>query len=359
MSQFSQLDAVEERFQTMEVQLSQPDIAKDPKRYRDLMQEYAHLRRLVDVWRDFKGVRTELEEAREMLGDDDPDVREMAKEEIGGLEDRSADLEASLKRLLLPRDPNDGRNVMLEIRSGAGGDEAGLFAADLFRMYTRYGEQHGWKFELMSSSDNAAGGFKEVIASVAGPDAWSRLKYESGVHRVQRVPATEAQGRIHTSTCTVALMPEAEEVDVQVDPGDLRIDVFRASGPGGQSVNTTDSAVRLTHLPSGLVVICQDEKSQHKNKAKALKVLRTRLYEQEERRRMEEERGVRLAQVGTGDRSERIRTYNFPQGRLTDHRAGLTLYSLDRIIEGDLGDMLDGVAAWFETEALKASEEEA
>ena len=356
---FSQLDAVEERFLTMEAQLSQPDIASDPRRYRELMQEYSHLRKLVEAWREYKGVQEEIDGAKEMLGEDDPDLREMAKEELSELEPKLPPLEESLKKLLLPRDPNDGRNVMLEIRAGAGGDEAGLFAADLFRMYTRYGEQKGWKFDLMSSSGNAAGGFKEVIASVAGPDAWSRLKFESGVHRVQRVPATESQGRIHTSTCTVALMPEAEEVDVHIEPGDLRIDVFRASGPGGQSVNTTDSAVRLTHLPSGLVVICQDEKSQHKNKAKALKVLRTRLYEQEERKRIEEERGMRLAQVGTGDRSERIRTYNFPQGRVTDHRAGLTLYSLDKVIEGDLAGLLDGVAAYFETEALKAAEDDA
>lgn len=359
MSMFSQLDAVEERFLTMESQLSQPEIASDPKRYQELMQEYAHLRKLVEAWREYKGVQEEIAGAKEMLGEDDPDIREMAKEELSELEGRVAPLEDALKRLLLPRDPNDGRNVMLEIRAGAGGDEAGLFAADLFRMYTRYGEGHGWKFELMSSSDNAAGGFKEVVASVSGSDAWSRLKFESGVHRVQRVPATESQGRIHTSTCTVALMPEAEEVDVQIAPGDLRIDVFRASGPGGQSVNTTDSAVRLTHLPSGLVVICQDEKSQHKNKAKALKVLRTRLYEQEERKRIEEERGMRLAQVGTGDRSERIRTYNFPQGRVSDHRAGITLYSLEKVIEGDLGPLLDGVAAYFETEALKAAEDDA
>ena len=352
---FSQLDAVEERFLTMESQLSQPDIARDPVRYRDLMQEYAHLRKLVEAWRLYKGVQEEIAGAKEMLAEDDPDLREMAKEELGELEAQVPPLEEQLKRLLLPRDPNDGRNVMLEVRAGAGGDEAGLFAADLFRMYSRYGEAKGWKFELMSSSDNAAGGFKEVIATVTGSDAWSRLKFESGVHRVQRVPATESQGRIHTSTCTVALMPEAEEVDVHIGAGDLRIDVFRASGPGGQSVNTTDSAVRLTHLPSGLVVICQDEKSQHKNKAKALKVLRTRLYEQEERKRMEEERDVRLAQVGTGDRSERIRTYNFPQGRVSDHRAGITLYSLDKVIEGDLGDLLDGVAAYFETEALQVS----
>ncbi len=359
MSKFSQLEAVEERFLTMESQLSQPDVASDQQRFAELMQEYSHLKKLVDAWRQYRGVEEELAGAKEMLTEDDDDMRELAKLEISELEGQLPALERVLKRLLLPRDPNDGRNVMLEVRAGAGGDEAGLFAADLFRMYTRYGESRGWRFEMMSSSDNAAGGFKEVIARISGPDAWSRLKFESGVHRVQRVPATEAQGRIHTSTCTVALMPEAEEVDVHIEDKDLRIDVFRASGPGGQSVNTTDSAVRITHLPSGLIVICQDEKSQHKNKAKAMQVLRTRLYEIEERKRMEEERGMRLAQVGTGDRSERIRTYNFPQGRITDHRVGLTLYSLDRVIEGDLDDLLDGVASWFETEALKSGEEDA
>ena len=359
MSMSRQLDAVEERFQTMEVQLSQREIASDPRRFGELMREYTHLKKLVEAWRELKGVQAEIASTRELLDEGDEELREMAKAELEPLNEKQRDLDAALKRLLLPRDPNDGRNVMLEIRAGAGGDEAGLFAADLFRMYTRFGESTGWRFELLSKSDNSAGGFKEVIASVSGPDAWSRLKYESGVHRVQRVPATEAQGRIHTSTCTVALMPEAEEVDVTVDPNDLRIDVFRSSGPGGQSVNTTDSAVRITHLPSGLVVICQDEKSQHKNKAKALTVLRTRLYEIEERKRMEEERGLRLAQVGTGDRSERIRTYNFPQGRITDHRVGITVYNLDRVIEGELNDLLQGVAAWFETEALRSQDGDA
>ncbi len=359
MSKFAQLESVEERFLTLESQLSQPDVASDPKRFAELMQDYSHLKKLVEAWREYKRVEEELEGAKEMLGEDDEDMRELAKAEISELEPQIPVLEAQLKRLLLPRDPNDGRNVMLEVRAGAGGDEAGLFAADLFRMYSRYGESRGWRFEILSTSENAAGGYKEVIASVAGPDAWSRLKYESGVHRVQRVPATEAQGRIHTSTCTVALMPEAEEVDVHIEDKDLRIDVFRASGPGGQSVNTTDSAVRITHLPTGLIVICQDEKSQHKNKAKAMTVLRTRLYEIEERKRMEEERDMRNAQVGTGDRSERIRTYNFPQGRVTDHRAGLTLYTLDKVIEGDLDDVLDGVGTFFETQALEAQEADA
>ena len=359
MSKFAQLESVEERFLTLESQLSQPDIASDPKRFAALMQDYAHLKKLVEAWREYKRVEEEIVGAKEMLAEDDDEMRELAKAEIAELEPLLPPLEAALKRLLLPRDPNDGKNVLLEVRAGAGGDEAGLFAADLFRMYSRYGDAHGWRFELMNSSENAAGGYKEVIALVSGPDAWSRLKWESGVHRVQRVPATEAQGRIHTSTCTVALMPEAEEVDVKIEDKDLRIDVFRASGPGGQSVNTTDSAVRITHLPTGLIVICQDEKSQHKNKAKAMTVLRSRLYEIEERKRIEEERDMRLSQVGTGDRSERIRTYNFPQGRVTDHRVGLTLYTLDKVIEGDLEDLLDGVGTWFETQALEAQEAEA
>ena len=359
MSQFAQLEAIEERFLTMESQLSQPDVASDPKRFAELMQEYSHLKKLVEVYREWRTLQDELSQAKEMANEDDPELAEMAQLEVDELQEKLPELESRIKRLLLPRDPNDGRNVILEIRAGAGGDEAGLFAADLFRMYQRYGEAHGWRFELMNTSENAAGGFKEVIASVSGSDAWSRLKWESGVHRVQRVPATESQGRIHTSTCTVALMPEAEEVDVKIEDKDLRIDVFRASGPGGQSVNTTDSAVRITHLPSGLIVICQDEKSQHKNKAKAMTVLRSRLYEIEERKRMEEERGIRNAQVGTGDRSERIRTYNYPQGRVTDHRVGLTLYTLDKIVEGDLTELLDGVANWFEAEALRAQEADA
>jgi peptide chain release factor 1 len=291
-----------------------------------------------------------------MLQENDNDLRDMAKEEIAEVTPQVEAGEQRLKILLLPKDPNEGRDVILEIRAGAGGDEAGLFAAELFRMYTRYGEGKGWKFELMSMSQNSAGGYKEVITSIRGPDVYKRLKYESGTHRVQRVPTTETQGRVHTSTCTVALMPEADEVEVHIEDKDLRIDVFRASGPGGQSVNTTDSAVRITHNPSGLVVICQDEKSQHKNKAKALKVLRTRLYDLQARELQKEQRDMRLAQVGTGDRSEKIRTYNFPQSRLTDHRIGMTRHDLDKIIEGEIEDVLDSCAAHFEAELLKHSE---
>ena len=353
MSKFAQLESVEERFLTLESQLSQPDVASNPKRFAALMQDYAHLKKLVEAWREYKRVEEELEGAKEMLGEDDEEMRELAKAEISELEPQIPVLEAQLKRLLLPRDPNDGRNVMLEVRAGAGGDEAGLFAADLFRMYSRYGESRGWRFEILSTSENAAGGYKEVIASVAGADAWSRLKYESGVHRVQRVPATEAQGRIHTSTCTVALMPEAEEVDVHIEDKDLRIDVFRASGPGGQSVNTTDSAVRITHLPTGLIVICQDEKSQHKNKAKAMSVLRARLLDKMEREAHAERAAERKAMVGSGDRSEKIRTYNFPQDRCTDHRVGLTVHNLPKLFSGEIGNVIQDIRAHFQAEQLK------
>ena len=280
----------------------------------------------------------------------------MARDEIAELEPQLEANAEALKLLLLPKDPNEGRDVILEIRAGAGGDEAGLWAADLFRMYQRYGEGRGWKFDLMNTSHNSSGGFKEVIASISAPDVWTRLKYESGVHRVQRVPATESQGRIHTSTCTVALMPEAEDVDVQIEEKDLRIDVYRASGPGGQSVNTTDSAVRINHLPTGLVVQCQDEKSQHKNKAKALKVLKARLYERMLAEQMAEQRDMRLSQVGTGDRSEKIRTYNFPQSRVTDHRIGLTKHNLTAVLEGDLDELVQACITWFQARALEASE---
>jgi len=358
MSLFDKLADVEARYEAMGTQLSQPDIAADQNRFKQLMKEYSHLRDVVEVYREWRGFNDELSDARELLADEDEDLRDMAREELSRLEPQVEDWERKLKFLLLPKDPNEGRNVILEIRAGVGGDEAGLFAADLFRMYSRYGDSRRWKFELMNLSANEAGGYKEVICSIAGDDVYARLKYESGVHRVQRVPATEAQGRIHTSTCTVALMPEAEEVDIQIEEKDLRVDVFRASGPGGQSVNTTDSAVRLTHLPTNMVVTCQDEKSQHKNKAKALKVLRTRLYEKEQEAQRAEQRDMRLSQVGTGDRSERIRTYNFPQGRLTDHRIGLTLYSLDRLMEGELDEVLSACTAHFEAEALKAVEEE-
>ncbi|MEE2828492.1 MAG: peptide chain release factor 1 [Myxococcota bacterium] len=356
---FDKLDSVEERFDSLNEHLSQPDVASDPNRFRELMREYAQLKEVVDAYRTWKKEKASLDEAKELLAENDEDLREMAREEIAELQPRVEAGERRLKVLLLPKDPNEGRDVILEIRAGAGGDEAGLFAADLFRMYTRYGESRGWKFELMSMSQNSAGGYKEVIASIRGADVYKRLKYESGTHRVQRVPSTESQGRIHTSTCTVALMPEADEVEVHIEDKDLRIDVFRASGPGGQSVNTTDSAVRITHLPTSLIVICQDEKSQHKNKAKAMKVLRTRLYDQQLQEQQKEQRDMRLAQVGTGDRSEKIRTYNFPQSRITDHRINLTRHDLERVVEGDLDELLDGIATWFEAEALKQTSDEA
>jgi peptide chain release factor 1 len=287
----------------------------------------------------------ELESSRSMLDDSDEEVAELARAEAAELEAKLAELEAELAILLTPRDPNDDKNVIVEIRAGAGGDEAALFAADLFRMYSRFAELSGWRVERLSSSQTPGGGFKEVIALVDGEGVWSRLKFERGVHRVQRVPSTEAQGRIHTSTVTVAVMPEAEEVDIEINPGELRIDVMRASGPGGQSVNTTDSAVRITHLPTGVVVQCQDEKSQHKNKAKAMTVLRSRLLEFEQRKADDERASDRRSQVGTGERSEKIRTYNFPQSRVTDHRAGVTLHKLSAILEGNLEELLDSVKA--------------
>ncbi len=358
MSMFDQLDSVENRFDSVEAQLASPGLASDPSKLQELMKEYAQLRDVVDAYRGWKALSAELNEAREMLGDGDPDMREMAKEEISSLEPRIEEGATRLKLLLLPRDPHEGRDVILEIRAGVGGDEAGLWAADLFRMYSRYGEGRRWKFELMSVSHNDSGGYKEVIAQVKGPDVYKRLKYESGVHRVQRVPATETQGRIHTSTATVALMPEADPVEVNIQDKDLRIDVFRASGPGGQSVNTTDSAVRITHLPTNTVVICQDEKSQHKNKAKAMTVLVTRVYEKERAIVDAESAALRKDQVGTGDRSERIRTYNYAQGRITDHRIGTTLYTLDKVLQGDLDDLLDHCATYFEAKALEQLDDE-
>jgi peptide chain release factor 1 len=281
-------------------------------------------------------------------------MRELAQAEVKSIREALPALEDHLKLLLLPRDPMDEKNILLEIRAGTGGEEAALFAGDLFRMYCRYAETKRWKVEMMSASETGSGGYKEVIASISGDKVYSRLKYESGAHRVQRVPATESQGRIHTSAVTVAIMPEAEEVDVAIDPNDLRIDVYRSSGPGGQSVNTTDSAVRVTHIPSGLVVICQDEKSQHKNKAKALKVLRARLLQAEQEKQRQEQEANRRSQVGTGDRSERIRTYNFPQGRVTDHRINLTLYRLESVLEGDMDELCDALITHYQGEALKA-----
>jgi peptide chain release factor 1 len=332
-----------DRAAQLEEKLAEPGVAANPAEYAKLAKELAGLRPAAAAAADYRKLLSDLEGAQAMLADGDADVRELAKAEVAELEPRRAELEQQIKVLLIPRDPNDEKNAILEIRAGTGGTEAALFAHDLFRMYGRYAERRGWKVETLSVSDSEAGGVKEVIAAVSGDSVFHRLKHERGVHRVQRVPATESQGRIHTSTVTVAVLPEAEEVDIQINPVDLRIDVFRSSGPGGQSVNTTDSAVRVTHIPTGVVVQCQDEKSQLKNKTKAMKVLRARLLEAEQERAADERASERRQQVGTGGRSEKIRTYNFPQSRITDHRAGVTVHQLETVLQGDLDDLLDQV----------------
>jgi peptide chain release factor 1 len=352
------LEPFEQRYAQLEETLADPAVAGSPGEYAAAAKEHASLRAIVEAAARFRKTLVALENARSMLHDPDKEVRELVRTEIEDLSARSEELGRDIRALLVPKDPNDEKNAILEIRAGTGGDEAALFAADLFRMYSRYAERYGWKIEILSMSRTDGGGLREVIASVSGPNIYSRLKYERGVHRVQRVPVTESQGRIHTSTVTVAVMPEAEEIDVQVDPADLRIDVYRASGPGGQSVNTTDSAVRVTHVPTGLVVQCQDEKSQHKNKAKAMKVLRSRLLEQEIQREADQRASERREQVGTGGRSEKIRTYNFPQSRVTDHRAGVTLHKLDAVIEGDLDELLGAVAVYMASQAEKAGSTE-
>jgi peptide chain release factor 1 len=350
---FGKLEEIEEKYVELEQELAQPDIFNDQERYKKVSKAHADLGDVVEVFRKYKELSQELVDNREMMEDSDPDIQEMAKAEIDEIETQLPELEDKLKVLLLPKDPMDEKNIILEIRAGTGGDEAALFAADLYRMYTRYAEINNWKVEEMSANHTGSGGYKEVIASISGDKVYSKLKYESGTHRVQRVPATESQGRIHTSAVTVAIMPEAAEVDVDLRPEDLRVDVFRASGPGGQSVNTTDSAIRVTHIPSGLVVICQDEKSQHKNKAKALKVLRSRLLQLEQDKAKAEEEATRRSQVGTGDRSERIRTYNYPQGRVSDHRINLTLHKLPQILEGELQELTEALISHFQAEALK------
>jgi peptide chain release factor 1 len=349
--------AIEARKEELQAAMSAPDLAPDA--FVKLSKDYAEILPVAEAARELRRLRAEVEVVSGMLADPSPEIREMAQEEMAALQAELPEAERALALKLLPRDAADERAAMLEIRAGVGGDEAALFAGDLLRMYQRYAEARGWRFELMSASPAELGGFKEAIASIAGTGVFARLKFESGAHRVQRVPVTESGGRIHTSAVTVAVLPEAEEVDVQINDADLRIDVYRSSGPGGQSVNTTDSAVRITHLPTGLVVIQQDEKSQHKNKAKALKVLRTRLYEQERERMASERAGARKSMVGSGDRSERIRTYNFPQGRVTDHRINLTLHRLPEILEGQLDELIGALAAEDEAERLASLDESA
>ena len=347
--------AIEARKEELQAAMSAPDLAADA--FVRLSKDYAEILPVAEAAREIRRLRAEIEVLDEMLADPSPDIRQMAVDELAQLEAKLPEAERALALKLLPRDAADDRPAMLEIRAGVGGDEAGLFAGDLLRMYQRYAEAKGWRFELISASASELGGYKEVVASVSGQGVFARLKFESGAHRVQRVPATESGGRIHTSAVTVAVLPEAEDVDVQINDADLRIDVYRSSGPGGQSVNTTDSAVRITHLPTGLVVIQQDEKSQHKNKAKALKVLRTRLYELERERLASERAGARKSMVGSGDRSERIRTYNFPQGRVTDHRINLTLHRLPEILEGGLDELIGALIAEDEAERLASLDE--
>ncbi len=351
---FEKLREVEEKFEEVERLMSLPENISNREKFMSLSKTYNELKEIVDTYREYKMLNTELKENEELLREEkDPEMKELVKEEIKSLEKKLEELEYKLKILLLPKDPNDEKGVIIEIRSGTGGEEAALFAQDLFRMYSKYVEKKGWKLEVVEANPTELGGFKEIVFMVEGRGAFSRLKYESGVHRVQRVPETEAGGRIHTSAATVAVLPEAEEVDIQINPEDLRIDVYRSMGHGGQSVNTTDSAVRITHLPTGIVVTCQDEKSQLKNKAKALKVLRARLLDMEREKQERERRDLRRIQIGSGDRSERIRTYNFPQNRVTDHRIGLTLYKLDAILEGELDEIIDPLIAHDTAEKLK------
>ncbi len=349
----ARLDKLSDRFEEITTLLSLPEVQADSRRFRELSREYAHLEPIVATYRDYRKTKAELDEAEVLLNDSDPELRDLAREEIARAKARLQQLEKELQILLLPRDPRDARSVFLEIRAGTGGAEAALFAGDLLRMYSRYAEKRGWRVDVIAASPGEHGGYKEVILKISGPDVYSRLKFEAGTHRVQRVPETESQGRIHTSACTVAVLPEVAEVDdVEISPADLRIDTFRASGAGGQHVNTTDSAVRITHLPTGIVVECQDERSQHKNKARAMALLKARLLAAEQAKREAEQARSRRLQVGSGDRSERIRTYNFPQGRVTDHRINLTLYKLDEVLEGDLDELIAPLIQHHQAELL-------
>ncbi|HAA2901489.1 TPA_asm: peptide chain release factor 1 [Listeria monocytogenes] len=351
---YDRLQAVEDRYDELNELLSDPDVVSDPKRLRDLSKEQSGITATVETYREYKNVNEQINETKELLGEKlDDEMREMAKEEFAELQKEKVDLEERLKLLLVPKDPNDDKNVILEIRGAAGGDEAALFAGDLFRMYSKYAESRGWKVEIMDANPTGIGGYKEIIAMMNGNDAFSRMKYENGAHRVQRVPETESGGRIHTSTATVAILPEAEEVEIELHDKDIRTDTFASTGAGGQSVNTTMSAVRLTHIPTGIVVSMQDERSQLKNKDKAMKVLRARVYDKFEREAREEYDANRKSAVGTGDRSERIRTYNYPQNRVTDHRIGLTIQKLDQIMEGKLDEIIDALILEDQTSKLE------
>lgn len=351
------LESLSLRFEEVNKIIQDPDLVKDPKRYKDIMREHSHLSTVMEAYKEYKSVLQGIEDSKILITEEsDHEMKEMAREELKELEAKLPKIEENLKLLLIPPDPLEEKNIIMEIRGGTGGDESSLFAADLFRMYTKYADMKGWKYEVMDSNETEVGGFKEISFSISGKYVYGSLRYESGVHRVQRVPATESQGRVHTSAVTVAVLPEAEETEIEIRPEDLRIDVMRAGGPGGQCVNTTDSAVRLTHLPTGLVVIQQDEKSQIKNKAKALRVLRARLFDLEESKKNAERAAARKSMVGSGDRSERIRTYNFPQNRLTDHRINLTLYKLDQIMEGYLDELIDALCIYAKEEQLKNSD---
>ncbi len=349
----TKLDALADRLEEINALLADPDVIADQQRFRALSQEHAQLGPVVDTYREYRQVEADLDSARQMLAEDDAELRELAKQELDEAGAKRERLEKELQILMLPKDPNDERNLYLEIRAGTGGDEAALFAGDLFRMYARYAERRRWKLEVVSEHPGEHGGYKEIIVRIEGQGAYSRLKFESGGHRVQRVPETESQGRIHTSACTVAVMPEVDEVEaIDINPADLKVDTFRASGAGGQHVNKTDSAIRITHLPTGIVVECQDERSQHKNRARAMALLQARLLQQEQEKQQAEQAQTRKLLVGSGDRSERIRTYNFPQGRVTDHRINLTLYKLDEILEGNLDEIIDPLIAEYQADQL-------
>ncbi len=356
---FDKLQLTENRYEEINQKLMDPTVISDTNQYRDLMKEYKNLTPIVEKYREYKAAKNAFDEAKSMLdeGGLDKEMKELAQEEYDDSKQRMAELGEEIKILLLPRDPNDDKNVIVEIRGGAGGEEAALFAHSLYRMYTMYAERKNWKVDVLNLNETELGGIKEISFSIEGEGAYSRLKFESGVHRVQRVPETESQGRVHTSTVTVAVLPEIDDVEIEINPSDLQIDTFRASGAGGQHINKTESAIRITHLPTGLVVECQDERSQYKNKDKAMKVLRSRLYEAEQQRQTEAVASERRAQVGTGDRSERIRTYNYPQGRLTDHRIGLTLYHLDDNLNGDIDEVIDALIT--ADQALKLAAESA